>query len=84
MGRWKPISGALRRWKGDLVDDLQAIAAVIETRARPKGAEGVMPKRSSALMGGKVRRIGLNVFVAGIFSAGAATCQAAAIKVMKR
>jgi len=41
-----------------------------------------MPERSSALITAKLTRLGLTVFVAGIFSACAATGQAAAIKVM--
>ena len=41
-----------------------------------------MLKQISALTGAKRKRVGLNVFLAGIFSACAATGQAAAIKVM--
>jgi molybdate transport system substrate-binding protein len=41
-----------------------------------------MLKQSSALTGAKRKRAGLNVLLAGIFSACAATGQAAAIKVM--
>ena len=41
-----------------------------------------MPKQTSALPGAKRKRAGLNVLLAGIFSACATTGQAAAIKVM--